>query len=504
MRIVVLVALAAFLVPAWATNTNTQVTLAQISARAVEAKYGRADQAWRDLSHLLDGRHAATSPTGSVLVTTTHKGPSPIVGEVIDIDVKRKLPWASISKAVAKSLPLISTAVAIAEIAEAIRCREATGGGSECDAGTDEVEKIAYPYNASSSFGGSNSCTGAASHSAAANCVLGKLNSTGYGDSGSTTVVWNSVSLLSGDASSQYWNLSKTTCTTYTNPPSTECNTTTHVNGIQTVRGAAVPQLACPDVVVNGVTLTPVKGADGKCMTNIYEPASDEQVATKVEDHGNRAKAPQLVGELLSAGKPIEHPFPEIDPVPGSINGPRETTTHPDGSTTTRDTRWDLVPKPNGYEWVPSIVTKDWPPGVTPDPPGSVSDGTTTSGGASPERDIITCGLPDTPACKIDETGTPTSGSFGTAEGELAEKRGELVGALGEAAHARTSLPWSWMLDFPVGSCTPFVWDTRLGTLTIDPCSSAGVDLWRALCAWLLFALTGLHIWRSVNEALSG
>ena len=494
MRIAVLIALAAFLAPAWATNTNTEVTLAQISARAVEAKYGRADQAWRDLSHLLDGRHAATSPTGSVLVTTTHKGPSPIVGEVIDIDVKRKLPWASISKAVAKSLPLISTAVAIAEIAEAIRCRESAGGNAECDPGVDEATWTGTMYRGYSENPWQMTKE-AACATAFATYKAAPAPNTYLRTGGSSSVSGNTCNMTFQEAT---WTPFK--CGgggTGWSCPIAASNSITISSSTQTV-------VKCPDVVVNGVTLTPVKGPDGKCMTNVYEPASEEAVAGKAEEHGDRTKAPQIVGELLNAGKPIEHPFPEVDPVPGAINGPRETTTHPDGSTTTRDTRWDLMPKPNGYEWVPSIVTKDWPSGVTPSPPGEVSDGTTTSGGAAPERDIITCGLPDTPACKIDETGTPTSGNFGTAEGELSEKRGELVGALGEAAHARSSLPWSWSLDFPVGACTPFVWDTRLGTLTIDPCSSAGVDLWRALCAWLLFALTGLHIWRSVNEALSG
>jgi len=498
MRIAVLVMLVVGAGSAWATNTNTEVTLAQISARAVEAKYGRADQAWRDLSQLLGGRREAASPLGSVVATTTHKGPSPIVGEVIDIDVKRKLPWASISKAVAKALPLISTAVAIAEIAEAIRCREAAGGGAECDNGTSETTQTQWcvaRFISEDPVAIYCRPSASAAHSAAAAFVK-TSPATAPGYPSGTRIDRARINSNSGNCA----NYSSQVEFTGMGPYNSVGEWSVYGNRCATSESV----LACPEVVVNGVSLVPVKGPDGKCMTNVYVPAGEEVVAGKVENYGDKTKAPQIVDDLFDGKVPVDHPFPEIDPVPGQINGPRETTSHPDGSTTTRDTKWDLVPKPNGYEWVPSIVTKDWPPGVTPDPPGSVSDGTTTSGGAAPERDVITCGLPDTPACKIDETGTPTRGDLGTAEGELAEKRGELVGALGEASHARSSLPWSWVLDFPVGSCTPFVWDTRLGTLTIDPCSSAGVDLWRALCAWFLFALTGLHIWRSVNEALAG
>jgi len=63
MRALLIVALAGFLAPAWATNTNKPMTLSQIAARQVEAKYGAADAIWRDT-------------------------PVPETGEFVDLDVR--------------------------------------------------------------------------------------------------------------------------------------------------------------------------------------------------------------------------------------------------------------------------------------------------------------------------------------------------------------------------------------------------------------------------------
>lgn len=466
MRVLVLIALAGFLAPSWATNTNTQMSMAQIAARSVEAKYGRTDQVWRDWSPSLTPSVVTTTPAGSVLATTRLKGPSPIVGEIIDIDVKRKLPWASISKAVAKSLPLISTAVAIAEIAEAIRCREKLGGGSECDEGTAEVEVSADKFRVS---------PGAPLEStpAAACATYGAAFAVSSEPSYKRTEMVTSITGTPADMGTLRCNMaykeamqtSMGNCGSPWGTPGYTCP----VNGSNSVSMTKVtaPSLQCPSVAMpGGGMLVPVKGIDGKCPTMIYEPASEQDVSDKAETHGDRSKAPAIVGDLLEAGKPIEHPFPEIDPVPGSINGPRETTTHPDGSTTTRDTRYDLMPKPNGYEWVPATITKDWPAGVTPTPPGEVTDGTTTTGGAPKEREIITCGLPDTPACKIDEGGTPPPDDpFEQNPGSWFDP---IRGVFANPEVADTS--WSFTFQLPTGCQVLTVGPFLTQTVTVDLC----------------------------------
>jgi hypothetical protein len=255
-------------------------------------------------------------------------------------------------------------------------------------------------------------------------------------------------------------------------------------------------QTACPAVTVNGTVLYPVKGPDGKCMTNVYSPASEDAVATKAETYGDKTKAPAIVNDLLEGGKPIDHPFPEVDPVPGSIYGPRETTTHPDGSTTTRDTRYDLAPTPNGYGWTPSVITKDWPSGVTPTPPGEVTDGTTTTGGTPAERDIITCGLPDTPACKIDEGGTPPPDD--PFEPNPSSWFDPIRGVFDNPPVADTS--WTWSFTLPTG-CTAMEVGPFMGhTVNVDPCQwqpmihDLMAVIWLVTGVWICIGMVGRTI----------
>lgn len=84
------------------------------------------------------------------------------------------------------------------------------------------------------------------------------------------------------------------------------------------------------------------------------------------------------------------------------------TVTNPDGSTVTTTTTTTATAQGNQitFETKTQTVTKDLAGNTT-----STSTTTTTptspSNPNSPQQEIITCGLPDTPPCKIDETGTP-------------------------------------------------------------------------------------------------
>jgi len=480
MRALVLIALAGFLAPAWGTNTNKPMTLSQIAARQVEAKYGAADAIWRDVgtSHTVT---AAASPAGSVVVSSIVKGPSPVAGAVLDVAVKRTLPWASISKAVAKSLPLISTALAIKEIADAIRCREAPGGGSECDPGTPETTQTVWnPSDTKSGFCTQSGATPTAAYGNWRPCAKARVQ-----------IQYPSYTVANGVAST--CNNTNGQCTgghfSVRNPGSgTEAFKVGDGNNFTSAQ-----QLACLPVVVNGVTLYPVKGPDNKCMTNIYAPATEQGVTTKVETYGDKAKAPLIVGDLNAGGKPIDHPQPVADPVPDSIVGPRETTTQPDGSTTVKDTVWDLAPTPTGYEWTPRIITKDYPPGAVIPPPGTVTDGTTTTGSA-PKEDPITCGLPNTPPCKIDETGTPTTADISKAEVDASKAEG--LAKITDIASIQAPA-WSWSFQLPTSCSTISVGPFLTQTVVVDLCQYQSMihDLvgliWAAFTVWACVGMVG-------------
>jgi hypothetical protein len=104
---------------------------------------------------------------------------------------------------------------------------------------------------------------------------------------------------------------------------------------------------------------------------------------------------------------------------------------------------------------------------------GSGTMGGGGGGGGGGGDDIITCGLPNTPACKIDEEGTPDGADADTAAkagieteaGKLTTKLDEIVAGTG--APDRT---WGFDISFPT-TCVPFVITTRIwGTHVLDFC----------------------------------
>jgi len=454
---------------AW--DTSTQVVLSQTAVRTVTGSAGNTSAVWRDWANAgLFPSHAPAAPAGSVLSTTRHKGPGPIPGSVIDVEVKRVIPWSSVGKAVAKSLPLISTALAIKDIADAIRCREAAGGGSECDLGRDEVDGVAWCETtnaAQSGLEGIEICAPTTAQLAVQITGVFKIAS-GY-----PTGVFPSTSCVVLDASTircfnAYGNLD-------------------HVYAVQKTA------LQCPSIVVGGSTIVPAKGPDGKCPSLTYVPASEEQVASRAEQWGDKSKAPAIVGDLLAGGKTVEHAPPELDPLPEAVQAPRETTTHPDGSTTVKDTRYDFQPGPLRYDWSPVTTTKDYPPGATIPPPGAVTDGTTTTGSA-PKEDFITCGLPTTPPCKIDETGTPTSGTIPTAQVDSA--KGSALDKITDLGNVQAPA-WTWSFALPTGCQAMTVGPFAGRSVTVDLCAYQAMihDLasliWAAFTVWACVGMVG-------------
>jgi len=484
MRVLVLIGLAAFLGPSWAAVYNTRDGGILVQDAVQRGTWvHQQDQAWNARMNL-ERSMLSPSPTagpGSVVVVDKYKGPSPKAGEVIDVNVKRHLPWANISRAVAKSLPLISTALAIAEIAESIRCREAPGGGSECDPGTVETTQTQWCVLNGSLPAVGNYC--AATKGGAHAAMLAAFQASSLPCGGTNTCFDYRITSCDNDGAR---------CI-YERRSAYGSNPYGPFGFFDQKWANSSDQLACPPVVVNGVTLYPVKGPDGKCMTNVYSPASEDAVAQKVEDYGDKTKAPLIVGDLSAAGQPVEHPHPEIDPVPDSIVGPRETTTHPDGSTTIRDTRWDLAPTPTGYEWTPSVIVKDYPPGAVIPPPGAVVDGTTTTG-APPKEDPITCGLPNTPPCKIDETGTPASAQITKAEVDAS--RQSALDKIGEIGNIQAPA-WTWSFALPSSCSTIVVGPFLSQSVEVDLCQYQAMihDLvsliWAAFTVWACIGMVG-------------
>lgn len=121
-----------------------------------------------------------------------------------------------------------------------------------------------------------------------------------------------------------------------------------------------------------------------------------------------------------------------------------------------------------------------------------------------PEKvDIETCGLPGKPACKIDETGTPTEQAgkdkITAAQTELTTARQDAEQQLRNAAQVST-FGLSMPTLLPGGSCQPiqfFKWKAFDGT--VDLCERLGFI--RTLLSWLWGALAAIYIYNRVSSA---
>lgn len=153
-------------------------------------------------------------------------------------------------------------------------------------------------------------------------------------------------------------------------------------------------------------------------------------------------------------------------------------------------------------------------PGVTTRGDGGKGTGSDRTGGTSgggggigtdpnAKDPIPPCGLPDTPKCKIDETGTPTSGSFADATkgiDDATKARQEGLATVTDPMGKNTS--WTWTLALPTG-CQPISLNMILKTVVFDPCAYQGVfhDLMSLLWAGAtLFAVFGM-VGRTLREA---
>lgn len=489
---------------------------AQTGARAVTVSPGaRVGPGSALLADLLSRRTVEVHgpPTqGSVLLRDLLNGPSPSGQGSIQIEAKRPIPWSAVAKGAAKALPLISTAVAIQEIYEALRCRERFGGGAECDFGQDEETVEEYVWRATVTgfaqspgdhpspsaaitaafahrFGTGSSCTGSGSFNDPRTCIVRTLGVVQVTGPGSATASITACQTITAGG-----NVSGPTCSTME-------------GAVSASRYAPTVIERCP-AVPPGSGFYPPRGIDGKCPTGDYQPASEPQVAQRVEQYADKTKAPAIVAAGMPAGIPFEHQ-PATFEGPGTVSGGRQTTRHPDGSTTTRDVDHPMEYTPDGYRWQDREVVRVWPPGTEPEAPGtppgaSTPPGTVTEGGTSPQPiEVITCGLPGKPPCKIDETGTPTG--QGVESGSVQSVEALELGQIGlMTTGQQVALPWLWALELPSGACSALTFELHGRGFTLDLCNNALVSFWRSLLAWALAAWSALYVWRSVTEATGG
>lgn len=479
-REILLLALAACAVPsvavaaddAWQSHVDYLHARAQLNAILLRQDIERASKASPNtprISSLPTANYPAAPqspgagvitarPNGDVEVVRGLRGPGP-GSSTIDVQVKEVYPRAKIARRIAESLPIIGGAVTgallLKDLLDASGIMEGPGGTILMDPGAPQTPQEVWrifagdPYCQAATYGASLQCAlddGAAQRGGVAVCdstAPQQLYPTRWRQSG-----YPLRPNLDGQG-----NVTGYFC---------------DYNRGFTVVTNQETALACPP----GEVLT--FWQDDWCTT-----PPDDWLTTDVDTGSDRidtrmglypGQTPDLLRELDEKGIGVGAPDLPTVSGPGAIHQGRETTTNQDGTTTVQDTSSDIRYGPQqgtdgligpGWEWSDRVETRTYPPGTEPPPPGGdtnppdtviVRDGQADSG--SGLEDLITCGLPWTPPCKIDETGTPQAPpdtSAQDADGVISGLRDCLI-APGACLPELPEL--SWAFDLPSG-CQP-------------------------------------------------
>lgn len=412
MRLILCLLLALVGLPAFANSNSMQtVTLYEKSPGKVNTALGdllnrpsNLNTQTGELARLL-GRQVSSAGmnAGDVRVLDKLNGPGPAGG--LAVNMARTMPWSSVAKGVAKAIPIVGNAVAAAELLDAIRCRKGGPNQAECDAGQPQQSEQNWRYGGAAVSSlltyGSIMDWFTDVH---AKPVNGGATSTAY-ENKTCEQQSSGVCAVSGVGSTECRGYR---CTANARLKNTLTGDTISYGSIEAYGvGSSLQVMKCPDLTVNGQVITPLPGGDGLCPTGQYSPASEEQVAQKVEAHGDKSKAEGAAGDIIKNGIPVD-----LGPI--TIGGPTNvplgttTSTSPGGATTTSTGEGLVTYRPEtngdptsaGYEWVENKSST-----TTTNTNGTPTTTTTTTTQAPTE--FKTCGLPGTPPCKIDESGTP-------------------------------------------------------------------------------------------------
>jgi len=437
-------------------TTQTPAVMTQISARAVGVTPGSLL-----LNSPVVGAGVVTGVGSGWQIVTTQQGPGP--AGPVGVAVKRTLTKAALSRAIARSLPVVGGILTVKDLLDEIRCAEGFGGGVECDLGEPEITGQVFAWSYTWTRSPYTVVTGSAPSVIAAGAAkLAEFDKANSDYSSGNTTNWTEYKQQGTLGACTVGSTTWSCAATYTRQ-TRACNATTGCGGWSTTgpfgytsAGNIIEGLKC---AVEGM----VKGIDGKCPTGNKEPVTELEFVERVDEFTPPTRFPGIIPDLVNEYVPIDVPQPVTTPEVPTVVGGRETTTNPDGSVKVRDTMWDMAPTPQGYGWTPRIVEKTYPPGTTPPPPGEIVDPeTVTEGGTAPGDEIITCGLPNTPPCKIDEAETPAA----------VDPMADPVAALEPLGltPAPIDATWSWSFALPSGCSVISVGEFAGHSLSVDLC----------------------------------
>ncbi|MBS0443248.1 MAG: hypothetical protein JSR38_14945 [Proteobacteria bacterium] len=425
-------------------------------------------------------------PSGDVTFKETIK---PTIGKVdVPMNASRSIPWSKVAGVAAAASGWVAIGSAVYSVYEAVRAKPNGSGGVDYDEGADQVTVDSY---VASGFGK----TASGASKAEACSALAPLIAASF-SSGT-----NSASLsgsIDGYGSCQIQGTTRS-CSTPNN-----CTQSSWGPQLVNVQKNGTQQ-TCPPSIDFGNPANSIPGGlppgpDGKCKTGRYStPITIAQLANKIENGGDavKEKAKDIISE--AAAGPGGNVQPENwGPTqlggPSSVQQPASTTTtsSPSGGTTTTTTNTtnNITYQGNTYNYTTTVSTTT----------GDTTTTTTTNGGAGTQGDVEVCGLPGKPACKIDETGTPSDAPVDTAIRAVVDP----LKTAPNSTEKPASLGWNFSLGMPAGVCSPLKFGSRLGEFTVDICTNPLVLFLRAVWAWALSLGVAIYGWKRTNEVMQG
>lgn len=325
--------------------------------------------------------------------------------------VERKLSAKAIGAGVARALPLVGTAILVTELMEAVGCKVSLSSGVQCH--IDEVlGTTTEPYQYGTSdlpgwYGSIAAAQGAwinwyqkqVCQTATVKCTIQVRQDATFTTSNTAVMSY----CMRGSRLEDYFTASGVHATRWVafenycvgpNPP-----TVTVYRRANTTQSLVCPATQMPD----------------GCWGNKSADEFGDVVASAPP--AVKPKLPPLVDVVSNAGGDFDADGGIHTSGPDSVPGGRVGQhSNPDGSNTVIDRTWDigyppgysnepgwtLTPKDTSTTYPPNTPVPPYDPGTPPVVPPGGSQSTTVV-----QNDIVTCGLPGTPACKIDETGTP-------------------------------------------------------------------------------------------------
>jgi hypothetical protein len=291
--------------------------------------------------------------------------------------------------------------------------------------------------------------------------------------------------------------------------PNTNCTFTVQPSGWQIAFFVTATGYGTQTTTRNGVT-------GGTVVAPSATPATAQQFADAIAAKSGWPSGSTVAQAVVDASRVTGEAIPTDQPTvtgPATVAGPTEVVSTPYGDQVRKST------KASSYSctYVQGATVMDGGSAIcvqkttttnevtTTDPVTGVATTTTTTGEQAtkpadikpdekPDKD--TCGMPGTPACKIDERGTPSESPITEAkivEGTNAVKSAQ--DALRERVVGDSDKRWAWTLlgAPPMAECEPVQFPAVFGVTPppMDPCGSVpGI---RAVMAWI-WALVGFGL----------